>query len=121
MFGGNYFGQPYFGGAPAYVVTVPVPPCPYGGFGALYFGQYPTCPGSAPTPPMPPCPYGGFGAIYFGQYPTCHGISPIPPPSPDAGGASDKRRKKREHRPFMYDDAEEAEIVGVLTMWLEHY
>ena len=72
---------------------------------------------------IPSCPYGGFGVIYFGQYPTCPGTSPVPPPSPedDAGGASDDKRKKRERRPFVHDDAEEAEIVGVLTMWLEHH
>lgn len=114
MFGGNYFGQPYFGGAPVYVVTIPVPPCPYGGFGALYFGQYPTCTGPAPTPPIPPCPYGGFGAIYFGQYPTC---PVLPPPNPDTDGVSDKRR--REFDEWMVQDEEEMELLAVITAWLE--
>jgi hypothetical protein len=96
------------------------PLCDYSGFGAGYFGQYPAqC--APPQPVLAPCQYGGFGTLFFGEYPVCFKfvppIPPIPPkPAQDlADFADDQFDGKREQ---FGNDAEELEIIGVLTVWL---
>ena len=59
MFGGIYFGQGYFAGYP----LVESGPCGNNAFGAVYFGQYPTC-GSFVPPPPPPSVVGRLGVDF---------------------------------------------------------